>query len=183
MANPSALQLIPATPDMLRAELRGCAELAQYLGIRVPASWPPELYERTVIADVLAQMLEQPDRPEWWLHYFAVRDEEQGDRVLVGNGGFKGPPQSDGNVEIGYSILPEFRRQGYAAEATVQLVAKAFAHPEVTRVVAETLPEMLPAIGVLGKAGFKFAGEGSDEGLVRYELSRTNHERTRQLDG
>ena len=94
--------------------------------------------------------------------------------MLVGTCGFKGPPTADGTVEIGYGILPEFRRHGYATEATQGLITHAFAHPEVARVIAETFPDLFPSIGVLRKIGFSYAGEGSEPGVVRYELRRAD---------
>jgi RimJ/RimL family protein N-acetyltransferase len=77
-------------------------------------------------------------------------------------------------VEIGYSVLPEFRRQGYATEAAQGLIARAFAHPGVALVIAETLPDLFPSIGVLRKIGFGYVGEGSEPSIVRYELRRAD---------
>jgi hypothetical protein len=45
-------------------------------------------------------------------------------------------------------------------------------------VIAETLPELTPSIRVLEKSGFVSGGEGSEEGLIRFELSRSAYERT-----
>jgi RimJ/RimL family protein N-acetyltransferase len=36
-------------------------------------------------------------------------------------------------------------------------------------VILETLPDLTPSIGVLEKCGFRFIGEGSESGVVRYE--------------
>jgi len=77
-------------------------------------------------------------------------------------------------VEVGYGVLPGFRRQGYATEAAQGLIAHAFAHPEVALVIAETLPDLFPSIGVLRKIGFVYVGEGSEPGVVRYELRRAD---------
>ena len=54
------------------------------------------------------------------------------------------------------------------------LIAHAFAHPEVARVIAETLPDLFPSIGVLRKIGFSYVGEGSEPGVVRYGLRRVD---------
>ena len=42
------------------------------------------------------------------------------------------------------------------------------------RVIAETLPDLFPSIGVLRKIGFSYAGEGSEPGVIRYELRRAD---------
>ncbi len=40
------LRLVPASVESLAAELDGREDLERYLGIPVPESWPPELYDR-----------------------------------------------------------------------------------------------------------------------------------------
>jgi [ribosomal protein S5]-alanine N-acetyltransferase len=56
------------------------------------------------------------------------------------------------------------------------LVARAFALPQVRRLIAETYPELTPSIGVLEKLGFAPAEEaGSEPGVVRYELPRSRY--------
>ena len=90
----------------------------------------------------------------------------------MGAGGYKGPPATDGSVEIGYSILPEYQQRGFATEAVEALVTRAFENPDVTRVTAETLPDLSPSIGVLEKTGFELLGEGSEPGVIRYGRER-----------
>jgi|SRR6185436_2064650 len=167
------LELIPATIEMLRAELRGPVELQAVLGVEVPGTWPPDLFDADAIQFTIARLEEQVEPAAWWLHYFIRKATPTSPAVVIGAGGYKGPPQ-EGTVEVGYSVLPEHRRQGYAAEATQGLVAHAFAYPEVTRVIAQTLPELLPSIGVLEKCSFRFIGEGSEEGAICFELMRAD---------
>jgi RimJ/RimL family protein N-acetyltransferase len=75
-------------------------------------------------------------------------------------------------VEVGYSICPEYQRRGFASEATRALIAHAFASPQVTRVDAETLPELEPSISVMLKCGMRFLGPGSEPGTIRYGVTR-----------
>jgi ribosomal-protein-alanine N-acetyltransferase len=65
-------------------------------------------------------------------------------------------------VEIGYSIVPEVHRRGIATEAIKLLIGYAFTNPDVRRVKAETLPRLIPSIGVLEKCGFRQTVEGFD---------------------
>jgi RimJ/RimL family protein N-acetyltransferase len=48
-------------------------------------------------------------------------------------------------------------------------VEQAFMAPGVTCVIAETLPGLVPSIGVLEKLGFSLIGDGSEPGVIRYE--------------
>jgi RimJ/RimL family protein N-acetyltransferase len=45
----------------------------------------------------------------------------------------------------------------------------------VTRVTAETYPELVGSIGVLRRCGFRFIGEGSEPGVIRYEITRVEY--------
>jgi ribosomal-protein-alanine N-acetyltransferase len=104
-----------------------------------------------------------------------ILTEGETGRTLIGSAGYKGPPSADGMVEVGYGIVRDHQRQGYASEAVRGLVAHAFALPTVRRVIAETLPELIPSIGVLRKCGFRFIGNGSEPGVIRFELTRAEY--------
>ena len=104
-----------------------------------------------------------PEASGWAAWYFILEGRE---RVVIGCGGFRGRPSPDGTVEIGYSILERHQRQGLAPEAVRSLVAWAFSHPEVKRVVAHTLPELRPSIRVLEACGFEFVGPGEEAGTI-----------------
>ena len=84
--------------------------------------------------------------------------------------------QDDGTVEVGYGIVSDQHRRGYASEAARALVGHAFARPAVRRVIAETYPELIGSIGVLRRCGFRHIGEGSEPGVIRYELTRAEFE-------
>ena len=174
MIQTSRLQLIPASIELLTAELNGRAAFERRLGITVPETWPPDLYERAAIEYTLTLLTENPSQPDWWSYYIVLATKEN--PVVAGIAGYKGPPDAEGTVEIGYSVLAEFQRQGIATEATRGLLQKAFAYPAVKKVLAETLPELAPSIGVLEKCGFTFIGEGSEEGVIRYALTRAAFE-------
>lgn len=98
-------------------------------------------------------------------------------RVLIGTAGYKGPPE-EGAVEIGYGIVRDHRRRGYASEAVAALLERAFAEKSVKQVIAETLPELVGSIGVLRKAGFSDAGAGSEPGVIRFALARPSSSQT-----
>lgn len=116
-------------------------------------------------ADWLARV-RSATSPDPWIHGFTIR--KRGDDVVVGECGFKGPPDSDGIVEIAYGVHPDHQGRGYATEAAAALVAHAFTHQDVRVVRAHTLPESNASTGVLTKCGFQYTGEvmDPDDGLV-----------------
>ena len=169
MIETARLKLIPATVAMARAEIGDPAELARLLGAAVPDNWPPE-----TLADALPLFLgwleAAPDRVGWFSWYCLAAQGEAATPVLVASGGFKGPPQ-DGTAEIGYSVLPQFERRGYATEMVGGLVRWALAQPGVARVAAETEWANPASVRVLRKAGFVPAGVATEPEGARFELS------------
>lgn len=171
----SRLELIAGTLEFGRIENHSIADLAKALRCAVPASWPPPLHDEQSQRWYL-EMLERDPRAVGWALWYIVRDECEASRQLIGSGGFKGRPQN-GVCEIGYSLLPAHHQRGYATEAALSLIAWAFGHSEVDKVLAETLPELTASIRVMEKCGMRFIGDGKPEQgqqTVRYEVTRTD---------
>ena len=164
------LEVIAGTLEMAQAEISDHAQFSQLLDARIPDTWPPEFNDHETMSFFLQKLEEAPDEVGWWAWYFVLNSPVKNERVLIGNGGFKGKPTSDGTVEIGYSVLKEFQNLGYGTEAIKALVSWAFNHSEVQRVIAETLPELKPSQRLLEKCQFRNIGEGSEEGSIRFEL-------------
>jgi RimJ/RimL family protein N-acetyltransferase len=107
-----------------------------------------------------------------WGSFFAIHKI---DRVLLGTCGYKGKPNAEGVVEIGYEIIEPYRLQGLATEVAKGLVNFAFQEPTVQKVLAHTLAHENPSVSVLKKLGFQFAQElnDPDDGPIwQFELKR-----------
>jgi ribosomal-protein-alanine N-acetyltransferase len=169
------LRLIPTTEGHLRAALSGNAVLAAAIGRVVPASWPPEHFDAAAIQFTLDWLRRHPADAKWGFYCIELPGEAGIAGTLVGAGGFKGAPDPDGIVEIGYSVLPEFQRRGFACEAVMGWVTFAFAQPRVRVICAHTLASAAGSIGVLKKSGFKPISRGQDPGappdqeVIRFE--------------
>jgi [ribosomal protein S5]-alanine N-acetyltransferase len=171
----SRLDLLPNTIATTQAALSGTEALGSALGARVPSTWPPDFLDAAAFEFLLERLRVNPTHAEWWNYFIILRGKDQ-QRVLIGTVGYKGPP-TEGMVEIGYGIVSEHRRKGYATEAALALIERAFSFPEVSRVTAETLPDLAPSIRVMRRCGLRFVGEGSEAGTVRYQLDRPSTER------
>lgn len=172
------LELIAGTIELFRARVDDREILGRELGAHVPESWPPPLYDQDAM-NWMVKYLEENADAGGWTFYFVVlpaRDGTQKRPTAIGGCGFKGKPSADGTVEIGYSMLPEFQRAGYATEAAGALLRWAFSHAEVSSVIAETYPELRPSIRVLEKNNFRFVGDGSEERVIRFALTREEYE-------
>ncbi len=170
------LELIGCDLSVARAELDDPAAWARALNVAPPREWPPPLNDENSQRYFLDLLLNNPQDARWAMYYFVLVRSSSGKnlatRELVGNGGFKGPPTPAGVVEIGYSILPRFQRQGFASEAARALTAAALASPQVTRVAACTFPQLLASIAVMRKCGMRFIGAGPEAGTVLYGVGR-----------
>ena len=171
------LLLVAATLELAQAELTNRSRFETLLGAHVPPHWPPPLNDEHSIRWTVERLKADPAASGWYAWYFLHREHEQ--KIAVGNGGFTGRPAPDGTVEVGYSIIPDYHRLGLAPEAVRGLVGWAFGHREVARVVAHTLPNLVPSIRVLEKCGFALVGPGQEQGTVRYALEREAHERAK----
>lgn len=167
------LELIAGTREMARAEVDDRALVFRLLQAEHPADWPPPLNDEQSARYFADRLDESPDQVGWLLWYVTLRQRRHRRRVIIGNIGFKGRPDADGAVEVGYSMRPAFQGRGYATEAAHGLVAWAFTHPEVRRVVADTFPHLTPSIRVLEKNGFHRVGPGAAPGTLRFELLRS----------
>lgn len=167
------LKLIPCELRHFEAILRDRKELEILLGVSVPKSWPvfsesmPHAYEWTKADLSLIG----------WGTYLFIHAV---DKVLIGEGGFKGKPDESGMMEIGYAIIPEYRGRGLATEAARALTAHAFSQPQVTKVDAHTLAEPNASTKVLEKLGMKFMEaihDPEDGEIWHWRLTREDYER------
>jgi ribosomal-protein-alanine N-acetyltransferase len=82
--------------------------------------------------------------------------------MVVGHGGFHGPPDAEGIVEVAYSVDPAFRRRGYARAMLRALLERADADPAVTAVRASIRPDNAGSKATIAGFGFKKIGEQWD---------------------
>jgi RimJ/RimL family protein N-acetyltransferase len=82
---------------------------------------------------------------------------------VVGYAGFHGPPDAAGMVEIGYTVDPQYRRQGYARAIVTALLELAASKPEVHTVRASISPTNAASLATIAGFGLLEAGEQWDE--------------------
>ena len=151
------LHLLVANLTLLDAAAEGHEALARALdGCEIARDWQgfPEAVR------LLRDSLAVDPRATCWGSRLFLHDAP---RVLVGWGGFKGPP-TDGSVEIGYAVAPEWQGRGLATCAVRAMLREAYAAPQVKAVIAHTLPERNASVRVLEKAGFAPDGVVVSEG-------------------
>jgi [ribosomal protein S5]-alanine N-acetyltransferase len=164
------LLLISVTEAMLDADRNGQG-LGQLLNAVVPDTWPPQYWDQRAI-DYLLERVHRHPHYRGWCRYVTLKQAAGAPPLLIGGCGCTEPPETLDDVEIGYSILNEFRRHGYVTEAINALVRWIFTYSHVQSVCAQTYPHLAASIGVLRKCGFVMDGTGKDPGTVLFRLKR-----------
>lgn len=167
------LDLVATTLAHIEAELQDPNALGPLLGIAIPDEWPPGEYDRHALEFFHAQFLAGGPSHVGWYGWYGITRNAQGQREsLVAAAGYLGPPR-DGSVEIGYSVIPSARRQGYATELVAALVKHAFEEPSVHQVIAHTTDANAASIEVLLRCGFERVGPGSEPQSIQFRTKRT----------
>ncbi|MBU2665530.1 GNAT family N-acetyltransferase [Actinoplanes bogorensis] len=158
--SPAALSALIAG-DLGAASAAAGAELSSFL---VDEAWLWVIRLDEVVADPAAGE---------WIARAAVAEPEG---VTVGHGGFHGPPDEDGVVEVAYSVAPEHRRKGYAKAMLRSLLERADGDPRVTAVRASIRPDNIGSRATIAGFGFRKIGEQWDpeDGLEDVYLRRSS---------
>ena len=151
------LILAPYLPRHLRALMLGPDEFENVAGLRVADGIYQQMLEASTDFKTRVQTAKQADP---WLFGFAVIHKV--DNMLIGTGGFPGPPNPDGIAEIAYGIAPRYQGKGYATEVAKALVDFVSCDSRVRIVRAHTLAETNASTRVLEKCGFKKVGDTID---------------------
>ncbi|GAC1619399.1 MAG: GNAT family N-acetyltransferase [Ktedonobacteraceae bacterium] len=156
------LAFIPFSLDLMKATMTDKARLEEMLEVAIPDSWPgPDLAE--ALPFFVKNMQREPSGRIWNGLIISKTDA-----VLIGDMGFMGGPDEEGAVEIGYSIVPEYRNQGYATEMASFLIHWALQQAEVKVVTAKCDRDNIGSIKVLTKVGMhRLESEGD---MLNWEM-------------
>jgi len=95
----------------------------------------------------------------WRIRAIVERDTN----LVVGSITMKGPPDAQGDVEIGWGVNADHRRRGYAFEAAVGVMRWAAGQPRVRQFSATIPKDNVASQSLAHKLGLRFGGESRRE--------------------
>jgi cystathionine beta-lyase/cystathionine gamma-synthase/RimJ/RimL family protein N-acetyltransferase len=146
-------------PFMLALADRDLATAEHEIGARVPPNMPDDL--RDFLGYRIPAVREDPASIPW-LGRVIMQDDEAGRRI-IGSIGFHAPPDEHGQIEIGYRVEPDHRRQGVASEVAAALLDWARREHGVHRFRASTDPDNVASQAILARLGFREVGSQMDD--------------------
>ncbi len=154
------LELISLSPDAIESLFAGDhAAAEEEMGLSIPRDWPEPGDERWLTIR-LGQMRSDPGFQLWAVRLMALRVSA---RVMVGHVGFHGPPDLRRAVEMGYTVLPSYRRRGYATEAVRGLMDWAVRDQGIRRFRLSISPTNVASLALASRLRFRYVGEHVDE--------------------
>lgn len=113
-STPSRVRFVPLSLTAMTALLEHDLPRASAVaGVELTAFIQDETWLWKIRAEQVAR---DPEAAEWVARAAVVEGR------VIGHGGFHGPPDSNGMVEVAYSVDPRYRRRGYARAILAALI-------------------------------------------------------------
>lgn len=152
------LHLIALTPKQLELWLDDIPQLEKELNCSYRAEPMTGIF-REIAAGQLKAAQNDSNHYVWHSFWFIIRED---DRTAVGSADFKGVPDDNGEVEIGYGLGKAFEHNGYMTEAVQAMCDWAAGQDGVKHIIAETDLDCLASQRILQRCGFtEYARESS----------------------
>lgn len=157
--------------DSELASLQASSRPAFFNAIAVAhnAVWPPEPFTEAALSWSRENLEHDPDGAGWYGWALLANEGESAPPRLIGSAALIGRPDEDGEVELAFGLLPEYRGRGFGAEAVKALAHWALANG-AQRVVVHLDAEDMFATRTLQKTGFSDTRQQPYPGVARWAL-------------
>jgi ribosomal-protein-alanine N-acetyltransferase len=163
------LKLVELNADELKCYLDDPDKLERQLGYQISRDILTGRVCRAIEMKIVKMKTADPARQAWYTYWLMVIPEHDFGAGLIG---FKGIPDADGEVEIGYGIDPAHQNKGYTTEASRAMIEWAFRETACLSVVArDTKKTNLASNRVLAKLGMHVYKETEDALYWRIDKS------------
>jgi RimJ/RimL family protein N-acetyltransferase len=132
--------------------------------------WPPAPFEAGAFEWAAKNLVHDPEGQGWYGWALLANEGERVPPRLVGIGALIGRPDDEGDVELAFGLLPDFRGRGYARETVRTLASWAFANG-AGRVIVHLDAEDVHAARTLARSGFADTYARPYPGVARWALN------------
>lgn len=168
MIETERLILIPMTYSFISKIIKDDKSIYGDMGLVINKDWPHhDLKEILYLIKLKLVLTNDPDGFESWIFI------DKKNKIIVGDGGYKGKPDKDGEIEIGYLITKQFRKKGYGYEAIRALIEWGLKQDNVNVIRAVCLNNNIPSMKLLKKVGLN--KYHSDNKYFYYEILRSDN--------
>lgn len=143
------LILIPFTIEICKNLLIGDFNDLFKMGLKKGKSWPDSDVMETL--PKIINNLSRVEHPTGFESWMIIKNDTF---EIIGDLGFKGFNYEEKNADIGYGIIKEERKKGYAEEATSKLIKWAFSKENVKEITARCLIDNVTSVKLLKKLNF-----------------------------
>jgi RimJ/RimL family protein N-acetyltransferase len=152
MVETENLRIIPLRATELECYLQGEGKLEKQFHLQLTGRMVSPSVKDRISSTVLPRLRTMEGYEYLFTTFWIV--VEKVSSVIVAELGFKGKPDRQGNIEIGYGTLPDHRRKGIMTEAVGGMIRWAASVPEIRCILAETDKNNQASIRVLEKNNF-----------------------------
>lgn len=164
--------LIPMTVQDLEDQLTDPKLTARRYNLNGALEKPDEHMSK--ILDIkLKKMKESPELAIFSTYFLIVALE---DHEILGTIGYKGAPDEDGTLEVGYGIRGIYRNKGFMTDALMTFTVLGLGLPGVSKIIACTSKDNASSIRVLEKSGYERIYTAQDLYVWRYPTKEKNDE-------
>jgi ribosomal-protein-alanine N-acetyltransferase len=147
------IKIIPLSYPQLVTYLRAGNKLEDEFGLTRTGRTISEDVKDLVESFTLPTMKYANDYTYFFYTFWIVIDKAS--NSIVAELGFKGMPNRNGQIEIGYGTMPDQQGKGFMTDAVALMVKWAGTKPEVRCILAETDEQNFASIRVVQKNGFE----------------------------
>jgi RimJ/RimL family protein N-acetyltransferase len=169
MLTAQRLAMLALDKDLAALQAGSRTAFFNAIAVTHEALWPPAPFEAGALDWARINLGRDPEGQGWYGWVLLANEGERAPPRLVGIAALIGRPDDDGDVELAFGLLPEFRGRSYGGEAVQALSAWAFANG-AKRVVAHLDPEDAHAAHALARNGFSDTSEAPYPGVARWAL-------------
>jgi [ribosomal protein S5]-alanine N-acetyltransferase len=159
MIETTRLTIFPLTLEQLLLHTEGRNRLERTLGLPKGKRETSDLLRRILLKFTVPRLRDSRLDPLYHTLWIAI---DRNTRLIVAEAKFKGEPDENQTIEIGYGTHPAFQRQGYMTELVGGLLTWARQQPGIQRVEAETAVENVASQKVVEKNGFRLFDRRED---------------------